>query len=83
MKVRLHRHAKERLAERGATEAEIVATISGGEQFPAKFGRVGFRRNFSYQSHWRGKFYTTKQITAFTALEPDACLVITLIVKYF
>lgn len=67
MKVTLHPHAKSRLAERGATEAEVVATVAGGEQFPAKFGRVGFRRNFTYQSHWRGKFYATKQITAFAA----------------
>ena len=83
MKVRLHSHAQARLAERGATEAEIVATLEGGEQFPAKFDRAGFRRNFSFQSHWRGKFYATKQITAFAASVPDGWLVITLIVKYF
>ena len=83
MKVSLHPHARERLAERGATEAEILATIDGGEQSPAKFGRVGFRQNFSHQSHWRGKFYSTKQITAFAASVPDGWLVITLIVRYF
>ena len=83
MKINLHPHAKARLAERGATEAEVLATIVQGEQFPAKFGRAGFRRNFSYQSYWRGNFYATKQITAFAASEPDGWLVITLIVKYF
>lgn len=83
MKVTLHPHAKGRLAERGATEAEVVATVAGGEQFPAKFGRAGFRRNFSCQSHWRGKFYATRQIIAFAASAPDGWLVITLIVKYF
>jgi hypothetical protein len=54
MKVSLHPHAKERLAERGTTEAEVVATITGGEQFPSKFGRAGFRRNFSFRNEWRG-----------------------------
>ena len=44
MKVTLHPHAAERLAERGATEAEVLATVTGGEQFTAKFGRTGFRR---------------------------------------
>jgi hypothetical protein len=48
MKVDIHPHARQRLSERGATEAEVIATVGGGEQFPAKFGRIGFRRNFSF-----------------------------------
>jgi len=59
MSVRLHAHAEERLAERGATRAEIIATIIAtvehGETFPAKFGRRGSRRNFVYNSQWRGR----------------------------
>jgi hypothetical protein len=35
MSVRLHRHAKERLNERGATEDEVIVTIETGETFPA------------------------------------------------
>jgi hypothetical protein len=31
VKVSFHPHAGERLAERGATEAEVVATVIGGE----------------------------------------------------
>jgi hypothetical protein len=27
------------------TEAEVSATVQLGEQFPAKFGRTGFRRD--------------------------------------
>lgn len=46
-KCKFHPHAKVRLAERGATESEVEATIAGGERFAAKFGRTGFRRNFS------------------------------------
>jgi hypothetical protein len=48
MTVRFHAHALARLAERGATEAEVIATIEQGERFPAKFGRTGFRRNFAF-----------------------------------
>ncbi len=47
MRIRLHPHALDRLADRGATEAEVTAAIELGEQFPAKHGRVGFRRNFA------------------------------------
>ena len=83
MKVALHPHAKERLIERGATEAEVIAAVTEGEQFPAKFGRTGFRRNFGYQKQRRGRFYATKQILAFADREPDGWLVITVIVRYF
>ena len=58
--VRLHPHAKERLLERGASEEEVVATVTGGEQFPAKFGRTGFRRNFPFDGIWRGRNYKTR-----------------------
>ena len=83
MKIALHPHAKERLAERGATEAEVSAAVTGGEQFPAKFGRTGFRRNFSFQKKWRDEFYATKQVTAFALRETDGWRVITVIVRYF
>ena len=82
MSVRLHPHARDRLAERGATEDEVVATVEGGEQFPARLGRTGFRRNFAFGGLWRGKTYATKQIEAY-AVDEDGWLVISLIVKYF
>ena len=82
MKIRLHPHAQGRLAERGATEAEVVATVEQGESFPAKRSRTGFRRNFVFENTWRGRWYATKQIEAY-AIEEDSWLVITLIVKYF
>jgi len=58
-------------------------TVTRGEQFPAKFGRIGFRRNFSFQTQWRGQFYATKQLTAIATREADGWLVITVIVRYF
>jgi len=82
MKVRLHPHAKERGAERGATESEVIAAVCEGERFPAKYGRTGFRRNFSFDAEWQGRFYRTKQVEAF-AVEEDGWLVITVVVRYF
>jgi len=82
MTVRLHRHAKERLSERGATEEEVIATVQTGERFLVKFGRTGFRRNFPFHGKWRGKRYTTKQVEAYAVAE-EGWLVITVIVKYF
>ncbi len=83
MAVRLHPHALERLPERGATQAEVVATVNGGERFPARFGRTGFRRNFPFGGLWRGRRYATKQVEAFAVEEGADWLVITVVVKYF
>lgn len=82
MDVRLHPHAWERLPERGATEAEVIATVQAGERFPAKLGRTGFRRNFAFDGQWRGRQYSTKQVEAY-AVEENGWLVITVIVRYF
>src|ERR1039457_5486413 len=57
MIVQLTPHAARRLLERGATEAEVVATVENGERFPAKHGRTGFRRNFLFAGLWRGRPY--------------------------
>ena len=81
--VRLHPHARERLQERGATEEEIQTTVAQGEQFPAKFGRTGFRRNFQFDHEWRGRHYRTKQVEAYAVQEGADWLVITVITRYF
>jgi hypothetical protein len=83
MSVRFHPHARERLQERGATEAEVHAAVEEGEQFSAKFGRTGFRRNFAVTGTRRGRSYTTKQIEAYAVQEDGEWLVITVIVKFF
>ena len=70
------------MAERGATEAEVAATVSSGEEFPAKFGRTGFRRNFPFDGKWHGRPYATKQVEAY-AVQENGWLVITVVVKYF
>ena len=83
MAVRFHPHARERMGERGATEDEEKATVKQGEPFPAKFGRTGFRRNFPFDSEWRGKHYKTKQVEAYAVREGPDWLVITIITRYF
>ncbi len=81
--VNIHPHASKRSIERGATQDEIVETVKKGEQFPVKFERTGFRKNFSFDNDWNGKYYSTKQIEAYSVEEDDAWMVITVIVKYF
>lgn len=62
MMVKLHPHAQARISKRGATEEEVVATVEYGERFAVKLGRSDFRRNFSYNSLWRGKHYANNRL---------------------
>ena len=83
MAVRILHHAKERAVERGATEAEIIATVEEGEQFPVKYGRVGFRRNFPFEAVWGGKYFMAKQVEAYAVKEASDWIVVTVITRYF
>jgi Domain of unknown function (DUF4258) len=83
MKVLLHSHAVQRLSERGATSDEVIRTVLDGETFPARFGRIGFRRQFAYGSTWRGREYATKQLEVIAVREGEDWLVLTVVAKYF
>jgi len=83
MIVRFHPHAVERMKERGTTEIEVKLTVKHGEQFPAKFERTGFRRNFAFNNKWRGKYYSTIQVEVYAVKEDTGWLVISIITKYF
>jgi hypothetical protein len=81
--INLHPHARERLDERGATEAEVISTVEAGETFPAKFGRTGFRRNFPFGQTWKGKVYATKQVEVYAIKEREDWLAITVVTRFF
>ena len=83
MEVAIHPHARERILERGTNENEVMATVLHGERVPAKYGRVGFRRNFPFQGRWRGRTYDTKQVEAIAVEEENRILVIAVIVRFF
>jgi len=83
MAVRFHPHARERMAERGATELEVTATVENGERFEAKFGRAGFRRNFVFEKQWRSNHYKNKQVEVYAVRENDDWLVISVVTRYF
>jgi hypothetical protein len=71
------------MAQRGASEDEIARTVESGEEFPAKHGRTGFRRNFKGNWARNGKQFDMKQLEAYAVRESGEWLVITVIVKYF
>lgn len=65
------------MADRGASKEEVELTIRTGECFPAKKGRLSFRKNFSYNAMWKGKFYQVKQVMPIVAEEYDRFVVVT------
>jgi hypothetical protein len=69
--------------ERGATENEVVLAVEKGERFEAKYGRVGFRRNFVFERKWQGRPYKTKQVEVYAVREGADWLVISVVTRYF
>jgi hypothetical protein len=77
------RHALDRMLRRGVTRAEVEATIREGEIAPAKKGRLAFRKNFPFESDWKGKYYDIKQVMPIVAEEHSQFAVITVYAFYF
>jgi len=77
------RHALEQLADRGATQEEVVKAVQEGERVPAKVGRLAFRKNFPYEEKWKNKYYEIKQVMPIVVEEGGKFVVITVYVFYF
>lgn len=71
------------MEERGVSMEEVERTISEGEQFSAKHGRTGFRRNFNIPIMWQGKQYANKQVEVFAVMEENRWVIVTVIARYF
>lgn len=56
------KHALLRMEQRGTDEEEVIETILTGEEISAKKGRLGFRKNYPFQSEWYYKYYQFKQV---------------------
>ncbi|HOC89864.1 MAG TPA: DUF4258 domain-containing protein [bacterium] len=83
MNITISQHARERMAERGVLESEVNFAIQNGERFSAKFGRIGFRCNFSYDDFWNGKKYGCKQVEVLAVDDAAGWIVATVLAKYF
>jgi len=58
--IKFSQHALDNMADRGTSKEDVELAIKTGECFPAKKGRLSFRKNFSYNAIWKGKFYQVK-----------------------
>ncbi len=77
------RHARDRCAQRGTTEADVTAAIRSGKREPAQRGLWLYRLNLEYQREWAGEWYAVQQVTAIVAEEADRLVVVTVYTYYF
>jgi hypothetical protein len=83
-KARVHfsRHASVRMEQRGATREEVWETVERGECVVGKDGRLGFRKVFSFEDLWQGKYWKTKQVSAILREEAGKLKLETVLVTY-
>ena len=80
--IKFSQHALENLFDRGASKEEAEQAIRTGEQLPAQKGRTAFRKNFSHNAMWKGKYYQAKQVMPIVVEEPDRFVVVTVYVFF-
>ena len=82
--IRLSRHARDQVRLRGATDAEVIATIQAGAWQPARRGRFQARRSFAFgqRSPVSQQVYAFKTVHAIFADEPNEIVVVTVLVYY-
>lgn len=61
----------------------IIKTVEEGEGFAGRFGRMGFRRNFTFGGIWRGKAYQVKQVEVYAVKEQGSWVRIIVMARYF
>jgi len=80
--VRLSTHARDRAAQRGATEEDVVAAISEGQWRCADRRRMQAEKSFRYDAKWNGKRYKIKSVRPIFVEEDETIVVVTVYVYY-
>ena len=83
MSIEISAHARIQMIERGATDGEVTTAIEQGQPESARLGRTLYRKNFPFDSTWRGRHYRTKQVAPVVASDGDKLAVVTVYVFYF
>ncbi|MBI4725870.1 DUF4258 domain-containing protein [candidate division TA06 bacterium] len=81
--IRLSGHARIQLAYRGVNEDEIINAIGTAEWTRSKEGRSECRKDFSFNSVWNGKQYSTKQVRPIFSEGENEIVVITVYSYFF
>jgi hypothetical protein len=77
------KHARQRMHDRGAREADVLAAIRTGQKETAQRGLLLYRLNLEFQREWDGKYYAVQQVAPVVDEEPDRIVVVTVYTFYF
>ena len=79
----LSKHARDRMAGRGAEEHEVRSAFKNGARKVTRDGKIWCRQNFTFKSTWQGRYYAVKQVAPIIVEEPDKIVVVTVYAFYF
>jgi hypothetical protein len=82
MEIKIDTHTLERAEERGTNEDEIKDVIRTGFAIPAKYGRMGKAKVYTFKQNRLDKYYDEKRVEVFYTIEGDKAITATVYVFY-
>jgi hypothetical protein len=82
LRIQIDPHTLERAKERGTSEEEIRDVIETGFPIPAKYGRIGRAKVYSFNRKRHGKRYPQKRVEVIYTMEEDVAVTVTVYVFY-
>jgi hypothetical protein len=82
MEIQIDPHTLERAEERGTDENEIMDVIHTGFTIPAKYGRTGKARVYSFKQMRLNKYYEQKRVEVYYNIEGNKIITVTVYVFY-
>ena len=78
----LTEHARQRMQDRGAREADVLRTVELGQCEPAQRGLHACRLDVEYGQEWAGRHYAVQRIVAVIDDEAERIVVVTVYTFY-
>ncbi len=82
MHIRIEGHTLIRAIERGATENDIIETITNGISINAKLGRMAKTKVFKFSEYRNAKFYEQKKLEVYYTIEHNIIITVTVYVFF-
>ena len=81
--IRLTKHARGYIAQRGFTVEEVEDAIRTATWEPSELHKMECKKNFPYNTIWNGTWYATKQVRPIFIEETSEIIVITVYTYFF
>ncbi len=82
MEIQIDPHTVERATERGTDEEQIRDVIETGFAMPAKYGRSGRAKVFTFKKERLSKYFEQKRVEVYYSIEGDKAITATVYVFY-